>query len=143
MPGKGKRSPRYNFWPDADGLLIIPPVMLVVSRASRLMRSRTVPRIAKRVLLGSEWVHIQNSKIRMKNTGAIGFNSLIEIIFLTWLTAALVEAEFNAVRISTVIAGAELELGLNVEVIKRLLIKHTGTRSAFRSDGDIVTLRDV
>jgi len=143
MPGNKKRGSRYNFWPDADGLLIIPPAMLIVSKASRLMRSRTIPRIAKNVLLGSEWVHIQNSKIRMRNTGAVGFGPLIEIIFLTWLTAALIEAEFNAVRITTIVSSAELELGLTGELIRRLLIKHTGTRSAFRSDGEIVTLRDV
>lgn len=61
--------------------------------------------------------------------------------FVMWLTARLNEAEFQALSLVDVIANAQVQLGLNIETIKRLLVKHTGARAEFCSDGVLVTLK--
>jgi hypothetical protein len=61
--------------------------------------------------------------------------------FKTWMTARLNESAFAALTITEVIAAAEIDLGLSVGTIKRLLIKHTGVHGEFCSDGVLVTMR--
>jgi hypothetical protein len=65
-----------------------------------------------------------------------------ELRFVTWLTKLILTADFQALGLARVIDGAENELGLPREMIVRLLVIVTSTRSKFCSDGVIVTLRD-
>jgi len=82
------------------------------------------------------------SSLWLNNSVVVGFKVVIESIFVTWLTNVLLDENFNAVRIDSMISMAEHDLGLNVETIKRLLVRHTSSRAEFRSDGELVTLRD-
>ena len=106
-----------------------------------MMRSRHLPRVARVVRSPSPRLRTFLSTLWLKNSVVVGFKVVIESIFVTWLTNVLLEADFNAVRIDSMISMAERDLGLNVEMIKRLLVRHTAPRAEFRSDGELVTFQ--
>ncbi len=78
----------------------------------------------------------------MMNGAAVGFKIAIEGIFIAWLTTALLEAAYNCLTLRGVIKKAEYDLGLNMEAITRLIIRHTGPHGEFQSDGELITFRD-
>jgi hypothetical protein len=78
----------------------------------------------------------------MMNKTPIGFKDAIEALFIAWLTNELLAAAYNALTLGEVRKKAEYDLGLSVEALLRLLIKHTAAGALFYSDGDIVTFRE-
>ncbi len=78
----------------------------------------------------------------MGNSAGVGFKIAIEGIFIAWLTTALLEADYNCLTLHGVITECGYDLGLNVETIRRLLIKHTAPGAEFNSKDGLVTFRD-
>lgn len=139
-------------WPDENGLLIIPSIadVQVTDRSIKQHRERSVlssprSRLLRRVQQGkTSRVQSFFSSSRWRSLSSrIGysFSKATDIYFVTWMTARLNEAEFNALTLIEVISDAQSDLGLNIETIKRLLIKHTGPNAEFCSDGVLLTLR--
>ncbi len=78
----------------------------------------------------------------MMNLTPVGFGVAIEMIFVTWLTTALLDADFNAISLNEVTVKAGYDLGLNEETILRLLIKHTARGARFKSHSGLLTFRE-
>jgi len=139
-------------WPDKDGLLIIPAraVALLTDpdigpRRGRSALSSSRSALLQRVLRGKtsrvqSWLSSSSWRSLSSRIG-LSFNMATDHYFVTWMTAHLNEAEFEALSLVQVISDAEMDLGLNSETILRLLIKHTSVNAEFCSDGVLLTLR--
>ena len=139
-------------WPDKDGLLIIPAraVALLTDpdigpRRERSALSSSRSALLQRVLRGKtsrvqSWLSSSSWRLLSSRIG-LSFNMATDHYFVTWMTAHLNEAEFEALSLVQVISDAEMDLGLNSETILRLLIKHTSVNAEFCSDGVLLTLR--
>lgn len=139
-------------WPDKDGLLIIPSLVVAPRTArdigprrgrSELLSSRSA--LLQRVQRGKtsrvqSWL-LSSSWRSLSSRIGLSFNMATAHYFGTWLTMRLVEAEFGALTIIEVISDAQKDLGLNVETIKRLIVKHTSLHGDFCSDGVLITHR--
>jgi len=139
-------------WPDENGLLIIPTTSDAKQTAphgaprsvrSGLLSSRSA--LLLRVQRGKtsrvqSWLSSSSWRSLSSRIG-LSFSMATDHYFVMWLTARLQEAEFQALTLVDVIAHAQLDLGLSIETIKRLLIKHTSARAEFCSDGVLLTLR--
>ena len=139
-------------WPDENGLLIIP----THSDASRTARS-IVQHNGRSVLSSSRSAllrHVQRGKIShvpswylsplwrsLSSRIGLSFNMATDHYFVTWMSAHLHESEFEALSLVQAISDAQQDLGLNIETIKRLLIKHTSAAGEFCLDGVLLTLR--
>lgn len=139
-------------WPDENGLLIIPTTLdeprtdphgKLHSVRSGLLSSRSA--LLQRVQRGKtsrmqSWLSSSSWRSLSSRIG-LSFSMATDHYFVMWLTARLNEAEFQALTVIEAISIAQLELGLNLETIKRLLIKHTSAHAEFCSDGVLLTLR--
>jgi len=139
-------------WPDKNGLLIIPTraVALLTDPdigpprgRSELLSSRSA--LLRRVQRGKtsraqSWFSSSSWRSLSSRIG-LSFNMATDYYFVTWMSARLREAEFGVLTLREAISDVEKDLGLNSEVIKRLLIKHTSLGAEFCSDGQFITLR--
>ena len=139
-------------WPDENGLLILPtrtdalltdPAIGPRRGRSALSSSRSA--LLQRVLRGKtsrvqSWLSSSSWRSLSSRIG-LSFNMATDHYFVTWMTAHLNEAEFEALSLVQVLSDAQKDLGLNSETILRLLIKHTSANAEFCSDGVLITLR--
>jgi len=79
----------------------------------------------------------------MMNETPIGFGVAIEAIFISWLTVAIFEADYRCLTVHEVIDKGVYDLGLNVETIRRLIIKYSAPGAVFICLDGLVTFRDV
>jgi len=76
-----------------------------------------------------------------RSSGAVGYGMAKESHFVTWLTRELQTAAFGALEVYQVVENAQRDLGLERELVLRMLAKRTAAGGEFRSDGHLVTLR--
>jgi hypothetical protein len=139
-------------WPDENGLLILPThtdaraiTQRIKQRSARSELLSPRSQLLRRVQLGKTSAaqsFFSSSRWRsLSSRIGYSFSMATDHYFVSWLTVNLHDAEFEALTLLEVIANAQKDLGLNIETIKRLLIKHTSASAEFCSDGVLLTLR--
>ena len=130
-------------WPNIDGLLITgASPSRGHSNALRLLRLPPSPQVERRRALYSLRSRSLSSWLHSKNPDVTGFGIVREAHFSAWLKALLRESDYGAMELDQVLHLANLQLGFELDDVKRYLAKRTAAGSEFRSDGDIVTLSD-
>jgi len=128
-------------WPDQNGSLSLTRSPRARSSGLQLLQSPRSPRAevvrASRLLQSQSFV----SWFLSKNSGVFGFGMVRVSLFETWLSARLESCAFNALSLSSVVSESVGELHLDLDEIKRLLIKATRQGGVFQSDGEIITFR--
>ncbi len=63
--------------------------------------------------------------------------------FALWLTRKLEDEPFENLALAWVLENAGVALGIDDEQVRRYLIQHTARGARFKSDGELITFRDV
>lgn len=139
-------------WPDENGLLII-PTRGDVSPTRPPIKSRFEPsalfsprsRLLRHVRWGQtsrvlSW--LSSSSWRQLSSQIYFCTRDISMRFFTmWLTSQLELAEFEALSLAAVADLARVDLGLELEAVKRYLLRLSGPTGEFCLSGGLVTFR--
>jgi hypothetical protein len=128
-------------WPDAHGRLILPTSSVRQSNARQLQLWPSLPRAGRVSSLHLPRSRSLCSWLLERSPGIVGFGRVVERVFEAWLKDRLSWADFGAVSICEVVECAGVELGLERDVVIRLLVGGTSAGRKFKSDGVIITLR--
>lgn len=139
-------------WPDKNGHLVIPPSIegertnLPIGQPNARRESSSQRSLhSRRVRPGriSRALSFFSSSLWRSLSSRIGysFSKATDHYFVTWLTAKILEAEFEALTLTEALSLASVELQVEEETIKRLIVKHTRRDAEFRLQDGVLAVR--